>query len=70
VNGYYAGKIKVVCEDRRCFPVDPKTMEALSTGCYDAYAFTDPDPEPVETISFTTWIRRKNALSRRGNDGA
>ncbi len=54
--GYYAGKIKVVCDDLMCFPVDPVTLEALACSYYDAYAITDPDREPVKTIGYFEWL--------------
>jgi hypothetical protein len=50
--GYYTGKIKVVGDDKMCFPVDPETLEATATGGYDPWAWSDPDPDPVETISY------------------
>lgn len=58
--GRYAGKIKVVGPDLMCFPVNPETLEATGGSCYDAYAITDPETEPAETISFGTWCRRLN----------
>ena len=61
MNGYYTGKIKVVGEDRVCFPADPITLQALSCGCYDPFALSDPDPEPLETISLGEWSRRRAA---------
>ena len=60
MNGRYAGKVKVVGLDMMCFPADARTMEALACGCYDPYAWSDPDPEPVETISIDEWQRRRN----------
>lgn len=45
--------IKVIGEDRMCFRVDADTLEPLSCGCYDAYAFSDP--EPVESMSVSSW---------------
>jgi hypothetical protein len=65
MSDYYKGKIKVVCESLDCFPVDPKTLEALSTGCYDPCAISDPDPEPVETISASEWNRRRRLNTTR-----
>ena len=62
MNGFYKQKIKVVCNDLMCFPVDPNTLEATSCSVYDPYAMTDPDPEPVETISHNEWIKRKDRL--------
>lgn len=56
----YEGNIKVVCPDMMCFPANPKTLEALSCGCYDPYALSDPESEPVETISVNEWNRRCN----------
>ena len=64
MNGYYQGKIKVVCLDKMCFPVNPVTLEATSCGCYDPYAWSDPDPEPLETISVDEWNARSNKLWR------
>ena len=58
MNGYYAGKVKVVGEDLMCFPVRPSDLEPLACSCYDPYAWSDPDPEPVETISLEEWLRR------------
>lgn len=63
--GYYTGKIKVIGSDRMCFPVDPKTLEALACSIYDAYAYTDPDTDPVETISFGEWTTRRNAQRQK-----
>lgn len=60
MNGYYKGKIKVVGVDMTCFPVDPVSLEALSCGCYDPYAWSDPDPDPAETISIAEWQLRSN----------
>jgi len=61
----YADRIKVVCEDKMCFPVHPETLEALACSCYDAYALSDPENGPIETISHTEWLRRKhNAINR------
>lgn len=63
MNGYYKDKIKVVGVGLMCFPADPKTLEPLSCGCYDPWAWKDPDPEPVETISTNEWWRRKSAIT-------
>lgn len=58
MNGYYKDKIKVVCVDLQCFPVNPYTLEATSSSSYDPWAIKDPDPEPLETISADEWYRR------------
>ena len=58
--GYYSGYIKVVCGDMMCFPVNQNTLDAISCGCYDPYAWTDPDRDAIETITFDEWIRRVN----------
>lgn len=58
MNGYYAGKIKVVCEDLMCFPVRVIDLEPTSCSTYDQWALSDPDPEPVETISVSEWNLR------------
>ncbi len=55
----YAGKIKVVGDDRMCFPADPKTLDPLGVSFYDAYAISDPEHCPVETISAGEWNRRR-----------
>lgn len=62
MNGYYANHIKVVGVDLMCFPAHPKTLEPRSCGCYDPYAFSDPDPEPIETIGVAEWQRRRDEL--------
>lgn len=62
MDGYYKGKIKVVGIDLMCFPVDPETLEATSTGCYDPWAWTAPDPEPIETIGCNEWSVRRNKI--------
>jgi hypothetical protein len=61
MNGYYKGLIKVVGCDLMCFPVHPETLAPLGCGAYDPYAWTDPDPEPVATISVGEWLRRTEA---------
>ena len=58
MNGYYAGKIKVVCEDLMCFPVRVSDLEPTSCSTYDQWALSDPDHEPVETISVSEWNLR------------
>jgi len=62
MNGYYTGKIKVVCGDLMCFPVHAKTLEPLSCGCYDPYAWSDPDPEPISTIGIGEWQDKRFRL--------
>lgn len=64
MTGYYRGSIKVVCPDMMCFRASPATLEALSTSHYDPYAWSDPDPEPIETICVSEWQRRRNELRR------
>lgn len=59
----YTGVIKVVGEDSTAFPVDPATLKALGTSCYD----TCPR-EPygaVEVISAGEWNRRADARRDR-----
>jgi hypothetical protein len=65
MNGYYAGKVKVVCEDLMCFPARPGDLEPLACGSYDPYAWIDPDPEPVETIGFCEWLKRRDEQWRK-----
>lgn len=65
---YYAGKIKVICEDNMCFAAHPVTLEPLSCSTYDLYAWSDPDPDPIETLHFLEWQCRRNA-NRRIEEG-
>ena len=55
MSDYYKGKIKVIGVDMMCFPVDPVTLESLSCGCYDPYAWTDMDTDAVENIGIGAW---------------
>lgn len=52
-------KVLVRSDDRMVFPIDPVTLEALSTGYYDAYCYNDPEPG-VKYISFNEWCRLRN----------
>lgn len=61
MNGLYKDKIKVVCDDKMCFPVDPKTLKPITSSIYDPYAWSDPDPEPLETITISELYRRQDA---------
>lgn len=61
MNGLYKDKIKVVCDDKMCFPVDPKTLKPVTSSIYDPYAWSDPDPEPLETITISELYRRQDA---------
>jgi len=40
----YKGFIKVVREDKQCYPVDPATLEAVRCSCYD------PSPWDVRNL--------------------
>jgi hypothetical protein len=57
---YYKGWLKVVGADLLCFAAHPETLEPRGCGTYDPWAWSDPDPEPVETISVGEWNRRLN----------
>ncbi len=59
MNGYYKDLVKVVGVDLMCFPVTPTTLEPKGCACYDLYAWSDPDPEPVETITVAEWQLRR-----------
>jgi hypothetical protein len=50
--------IKVICEDRMCFKVDPVTLDPRSCGYYDAYAFSDP--EDVPSMSHAEWCLKRS----------
>ena len=56
----YSGKVKVVNEDRMCFPADPVTLEPLRCSMYDAWAWNEPDAH--EIISAAEWNSRRNAM--------
>ena len=59
----YKNKIKVCGQDLICFPVNPETLEPENCGCYDPWAFTDPEKECLETISVTEWIKRQRKMN-------
>ena len=68
----YPGKIKVVGEDLLCFPADPKTLDPLGSGCFDQWAWTDPEPGPIETICLAEWQTRRNRqrdIAMRAQEG-
>ena len=72
MSGYYVGKVKVVGDDLMCFPARADDLEPLACGCYDPYAWSDPDQDPVETIDIGEWQSRRSEhwrkkLSRSGN---
>ena len=52
-------KVLVRSDDKTVFPINPETLEALSTGYYDAYCFNDPEPG-VTYISFNEWCLLRN----------
>lgn len=55
----YAERIKVVGVDLMCFAVDPETLEPLGCGCYDPWAWSDPE-SAAETITVAEWQRRRD----------
>lgn len=63
MSNYYEGKIKVVGADFMCFPADMETLEPLACACYNPFAWSDPDPAPVETISVGEWNKRLNKMN-------
>ena len=50
--------IKVVGVDLICFPAHAGTLEPLRTGCYDPWAWTDPEEGYVETVGVDEWNLR------------
>jgi len=63
---YYKGKIKVVGEDKMCFPVDPITLEPLATSSYDPYPLSPRNMDgAVEIISVDELTSRRNAMRER-----
>jgi len=65
MNDYYKGKIKVVGSDKMCFPVNPETLEPLACSSYDPYAWSNPEKEPIETISIEEYWQRKNQKEKQ-----
>ena len=51
----YEGRIKVVGVDLLCFPADKETLEPLGCGCYDTWAWKDPDHPPEDTMHINDW---------------
>ena len=58
-SGYWQGKIKVVCVDGTVFPVDPRTLEATSTGLFEPDG-NHSEPTALEVISHAEWSLRLN----------
>lgn len=65
MTGYYVGKVKVVGENMMCFPARPGDLEPLACSSYDPCAWSDPDQEPVETISVGEWQKRRYDMWRK-----
>ena len=68
----YKGKIKVVNLDKLCFPADPTTLEALSTGVYDSHPYENNEGA-MEIISVSEWLKRstpyiKTMTNKTSND--
>ncbi len=60
----YAGLIKVVNEDKLCFPADPITLDPVGCSIYDAWAFIEADAK--EVISVSEWNVRRNNQRKKG----
>ena len=54
-------KVLVRSDDKTVFPINPETLEALSTGYYDAYCYIDPRPD-VLYIEFDKWALRRSLM--------
>lgn len=61
-------EIWVRCVSRTVFPVDPVTLEAKNCGTYDAYCFSDPEPD-VTYLTPEEWMRLRRT-PRRSLGGA
>ena len=57
----YAGKIKVICDNNMCFPVDTN-LEPLGCTCYDPYPRLPDDA--IEHISYNDYLQRKFGVER------
>jgi hypothetical protein len=64
---YYEGKIKVVGEDKMCFPVDPITLEPLAASSYETDPLSRRNMDgAVEIISVDELTTRRNAMREKG----
>jgi hypothetical protein len=52
--------IKVIGEDLMCFRVRKGSLEPISCGCYDPWAWSDP--EPGEKMSANEWSVLRNEM--------
>ena len=43
-------------EDRMVFEIDEETLEAKHVSTYDAYCFSDPEPN-VKYLGYDDWLR-------------
>lgn len=50
-------QVLVRCGDKTVFPINPVTTEALSTGYYDPYCYSDPRKD-VEYMEYSEWLRQ------------
>ena len=54
-------KTMIRCLDRMVFEVDPVTLKAKTCSYYDAYCYTDPQPD-VLYIEFGEWALRQSLM--------
>jgi len=54
-------KTVVRCPDRMVFEVNSKTLDPIRASCYDAYCYSDPEPD-VEYIEYWDWILKRNEM--------
>lgn len=52
-------KTLVRCIDKSVFEIDPVTLEAKHCSVYDAYCYSDPEPN-VTYIEHSDWVGLRN----------
>lgn len=52
-------KTLVRCDDGTVFEIDSVTTEALSTGYYDAYCYSDPRND-VNYMEYSDWLKQSD----------
>ena len=55
-------KLMVRCANNRVFEIDAATLEPKTLSYYDAWRFSDPEPN-VKYINHTEWCKRSRRLS-------
>lgn len=51
------GHIRIRCEDKVCFWIDPETLEPQGVSVYDTWCFSDP--LPCRHMSYAEWTQKR-----------